>query len=112
MVSVARVPIVNLLSDAGHPMQALADLLTAVQLYGGIDALAERKIAYVGDGNNVCRPLALAAGMLGMHVAIASPEGFTLPDDDLARLRAAGIEPMLTEKAPEAAKAPKAEKAK
>ncbi len=102
MVEVADVPIVNLLSDAGHPMQALADLLTAVQLYGGVDALATRKIAYVGDGNNVCRSLALAAGMLGMQVAIASPEGFTLPDPDLVRLRAAGIEPVMTEKAPEA----------
>ncbi len=99
MVAVADVPIVNLLSDAGHPMQALADLLTAVELYGGIDALTSRKIAYVGDGNNVCRSLALAAGMLGMHVAVATPESFTMPPGDVARLRAVGIEPELTTEA-------------
>jgi ornithine carbamoyltransferase len=102
MASVAKVPIVNLLSDAGHPMQALADVLTAAQLYGGVDALGRRKVAYVGDGNNVCRSLALAAGMLGMTVTIASPPGYGLPDHDLARLRAQGIEPQLTEKPVEA----------
>ncbi len=102
MVAVADVPIINLLSDAGHPMQALADLLTAVELYGGIDALSSRKIAYVGDGNNVCRSLALAAGMLGMQVAVATPETFTMPADDVARLRAVGIEPVVTTDAAEA----------
>jgi len=97
MTKVATVPIVNLLSDAGHPMQALADLLTATQLFGGIDALKGRKIAYVGDGNNTCRSLALAAGMIGMEVAIASPRAFTMPASDVARLHAAGVEPQLTE---------------
>jgi ornithine carbamoyltransferase len=96
MAAVSRVPIVNLLSDAGHPMQALADLLTAVQLFGGIGSLPGRKVAYVGDGNNVCRSLALAAGMLGMQVAVASPEGFTMPAADVERLRAAGVDPQLT----------------
>ena len=102
MTAVATVPIVNLLSDAGHPMQALADLLTAAQLLGGVDALKARKIAYVGDGNNTCRSLALAAGMIGMDVAVASPSGFTMPPADVARLRAAGVEPLLTEVAAEA----------
>ena len=94
MTHVAQVPIVNLLSDAGHPMQALADVLTLQQLFG---SLPGRKVAYVGDGNNVCRSLALAAGMLGMDVAVASPAAYTMPDDDIARLRKAGVEPLLTE---------------
>jgi len=102
MTKVATVPIVNLLSDAGHPMQALADLLTATQLFGGIDALKGRKIAYVGDGNNTCRSLALAAGMIGMEVAIACPPAFTMPASDVARLHAAGVEPQLTAVAVEA----------
>ena len=94
MTKVATVPIVNLLSDAGHPMQALADVLTVQQLFGGF---VGRKVAYVGDGNNVCRSLVLAAGMLGMDVAVASPAAYTMPDDDIARLRKVGVEPLLTE---------------
>ncbi len=99
MAAVATVPVVNLLSDAGHPMQALADVLTAAQLTGGVEALAGRKIAYVGDGNNVARSLALAAGMLGMDVAVGSPASYTLADTDLDRLRAAGVEVELTDDA-------------
>jgi ornithine carbamoyltransferase len=94
MTSVARVPIVNLLSDAGHPMQALADILTARQLFGAVEG---RKVAYVGDGNNVARSLALAAGMSGMEVAVATPATFPLPAADIERIRAAGIEPQLTD---------------
>lgn len=94
MTAVATVPIVNLLSDAGHPMQALADVLTVQQLFGD---LRGRKLAYVGDGNNVCRSLALAAGMLGMDIAVASPAAYTMPDDDIARLRRGGVEPLLTD---------------
>ena len=102
MAGVSTVPIVNLLSDAGHPMQALADVLTVAQLLGGLDALAGTKIAYVGDGNNVARSLALAAGMLGMDVALASPPGYVLPDLDIERVRAAGIDLELTDKAEQA----------
>lgn len=98
MTSVARVPIVNLLSDAGHPMQALADVLTMVQLLGGIADLKGKKVAYVGDGNNVTRSLALAAGMLGMDVAVACPSGYQLPDRDLARIHALGIRPEVTDR--------------
>jgi ornithine carbamoyltransferase len=102
MAAVSTVPIVNLLSDTGHPMQALADVLTAAQLLGGLGALEGRKIAYVGDGNNVARSLALATGMLGMDVAIASPPAYTLPAADLERLRAAGVAVELTDKAEQA----------
>jgi ornithine carbamoyltransferase len=93
MAAVAGVPVVNLLSDDGHPMQALADVLTLEELLGQLEG---RSLAYLGDGNNVCRSLALAAGMLDMEVRIATPAGYELPAGDVARLRAQGIEPLLT----------------
>jgi ornithine carbamoyltransferase len=99
MVAVAPVPIVNMLSDDAHPLQALADVLTLAEEWGppgdvakGLDALVGRSIAYVGDGNNVARSLALAAGMLGMDVRIATPAGYELPEADRARLVAAGVD--------------------
>jgi ornithine carbamoyltransferase len=101
MAAVASVPVVNLLSDAGHPMQALADVVTLEQAFG---QLRGRSIAYVGDGNNVCRSLSMAAGMMGMEVRIASPRGYELPAGDLARIRAVGVEPHLTNDPVEAVK--------
>lgn len=99
MAAVAWVPVVNLLSDQAHPLQALADLLTIRDEFG---TTAGRTIAYVGDGNNVCRSLALASVMAGMEVRIASPAGHTLPDHDVDRIRAAGGEPVLTDRVAEA----------
>jgi len=96
MVEVTSVPVVNMLSDDAHPLQALADVLTLADEFGGVDALAGRVVTYVGDGNNVARSLALAAGMVGMEVRIATPAGYELGDADLARLRAAGVEPVCT----------------
>jgi len=93
MASVSSVPVLNLLSDEAHPMQALADLLTVKEVFG---ALAGRSIAYVGDGNNVARSLAMAAGMAGMAVRIATPHGYELDDADLARIGRAGSEPECT----------------
>ncbi len=80
LASTAKVPVVNLLSDRSHPFQALADVLTLRETLGG---LAGRKLAYVGDANNVARSLALAAGRLGVEVAVASPPGYTFSQDDL-----------------------------
>ena len=69
-------PVLNLLSDVAHPLQALADLLTVKQLLGRIEGV---RIAYVGDGdNNVARSLAEATVMLGAEMRIASPEGYGL----------------------------------
>ena len=87
------VPVVNMLSDAAHPLQALADVLTLTDELGGgsSEALAGRSIAYVGDGNNVFRSLALAAGMLGAEVRFAGPPGYRLPEVDSDRLAAAGV---------------------
>lgn len=93
MVAVSEVPIVNLLCDEGHPMQALADALTITQLLGDV---AGRTVAYVGDANNVCRSLALAVGMLGGRVTIASPVGYGMKPGDLERLARAGVRPQLS----------------
>jgi ornithine carbamoyltransferase len=79
MAAVSDVPVVNLLSDLSHPVQALADLLTLLERWGSFDG---RSIAYVGDGNNVCRALMLAGSIMGMEVRVAAPEGFE-PDADL-----------------------------
>jgi ornithine carbamoyltransferase len=79
MAAVSSVPVVNLLSDRTHPMQALADLLTIRQVFGG---LSGRTLAYVGDGNNVARSLALAGPLVGMKVRVASPAGYELEGTD------------------------------
>jgi len=99
MAAVDLVPIVNLLSDDGHPMQALADVLTMQARLGD---LAGRSVAYVGDGNNVCRSLALAAGLLGMEVRISTPPGYAMRPEDLDRLRASGIDPNIVDQPSEA----------
>jgi ornithine carbamoyltransferase len=90
-VAVSSIPVVNMLSDEAHPLQGLADVLTLADEFGGVDALAGRTVAYVGDGNNVARSLALAAGMLGMQVRVATPAGYELSVSDTARIRAAGV---------------------
>ena len=69
------VPVINALSDLHHPLQALADMQT-LQEHFGADNLQGKKIAWVGDGNNVFHDLGLAASALGMHVAISNPEGY------------------------------------
>jgi ornithine carbamoyltransferase len=73
----ADVPVVNMLSPRHHPCQALADLLTLREAFG---ALAGRVLAYVGDGNNVARSLAVLGGLVGVEVRVASPAGFGLED--------------------------------
>ncbi|MGI9604342.1 MAG: ornithine carbamoyltransferase [Acidimicrobiales bacterium] len=99
MAAVEQVPIVNLLSDAAHPMQALADLLTLRQEFGSLD---NRSIAYVGDANNVTRSLALAAGAVGMTVRVAAPPSYGFDETDTDRLLAAGIEVLTVDRPEEA----------
>ncbi len=72
-----RLHVVNALTDQEHPCQAVADLLTLQERLG---PLRGRTIAYVGDGNNVAASLAHAAAMVGVHVHVASPEGYELPE--------------------------------
>jgi ornithine carbamoyltransferase len=71
------VPVVNMLTTGNHPCQALADLLTLREAYGSLEGL---RIAYVGDGNNVARSLAILGALAGMEVAVASPDGYSLRD--------------------------------
>jgi ornithine carbamoyltransferase len=68
--------VIKALTDEEHPCQAIADCLTLRERWG---MLRGRTIAFVGDGNNVAVSLAHAAAMLGMHVHVASPEGYQLP---------------------------------
>jgi len=89
MAAVSPVPVVNLLSDDGHPMQALADLLTLRQHFGKLKGLV---LAYVGDHNNVSRSLAIAGALTGMEVRIGSPSGYDCPTVDVDRVRALGGE--------------------
>ncbi len=72
------VPVFNMLSPRHHPCQALADLLTLREACGELPGL---RVAYVGDGNNVARSLVLLGSLAGVHVAVASPEGYTLEED-------------------------------
>lgn len=99
MAAVVDVPVINMLSDASHPLQALADLLTIEQTFGG---LAGRRVAYVGDANNVARSLGIACGMGDMEFAVASPAGYQFVDGDLDRLRSAGVDPLVTTEPAEA----------
>lgn len=88
MAALDVVPIVNMLSDAAHPLQALADLLTMRREFGD---LTNRAVAYVGDANNVARSLALAAGRVGMAFRICSPAGYGFSEVDAERLAMAGV---------------------
>lgn len=87
MAAVSPVPILNMLSDRSHPLQALADVLTMQQHLGH---LAGRTVAYVGDFNNVARSLAEAAVLLGMHVRLGCPSGYDASAEELARLDGIG----------------------
>lgn len=73
------VPVINALSDRFHPCQLLADVQTLVEHFGSVRG---RRIAWVGDGNNVCNSFALAARQFGFTLSVACPEGFE-PDADV-----------------------------
>jgi ornithine carbamoyltransferase len=77
----ASVPVLNALSDRHHPCQALADLLTLRELLGRLE---DRKVAFVGDGNNVAHSLIQACALAGIEIAVASPPGHA-PDSELVR---------------------------
>jgi ornithine carbamoyltransferase len=74
----SAIPVINMLTDRHHPCQALADLLTLREAH---ESLAGLRVAYVGDGNNVARSLAILGSLAGLHVAVASPAGYALDDD-------------------------------
>ena len=76
----SAVPVINMLTARHHPCQALADLLTLREANGSLEGL---RVAYVGDGNNVARSLAILGTLAGMHVAVASPAGYSLEQESL-----------------------------
>ncbi len=87
MAGAVQIPVVNLLSDIGHPLQAIADLLT---IRAEFDDPAGRTLTWIGDYSNVARSLGLAAAMVGMDLRFACPEGYDPPATDLDRFLALG----------------------
>jgi len=78
----SSVPVINGLSDLEHPCQIIADLLTIKEKKGG---LSEIKIAWIGDGNNVCNSMILASAKLGMKMEIACPVGYE-PNENILKI--------------------------
>jgi ornithine carbamoyltransferase len=83
LAAASDVPVFNMLTELHHPCQALADLLTMRETFGRV---AGHKIAYVGDGNNVARSLAVLGTLAGVEVAVASPPGYALAEGDVEGL--------------------------
>jgi ornithine carbamoyltransferase len=81
----ASVPVINGLTDRAHPLQALADAMTIREHFGRLDGL---RLAYLGDGNNVCHSLLRIGGRLGLHTVAATPRGYEPDDDVVAAARA------------------------
>ncbi len=85
LAGAAEVPVVNALTPLHHPCQALADLLTLRERFGDLSGL---RLAYVGDGNNVARSLAIAGELAGVEVVVAAPAGYQLEEGHGAKLTA------------------------
>jgi ornithine carbamoyltransferase len=75
LAAAGSIPVFNMLTAVHHPCQALADLLTLRETFGALEGL---RLAYIGDGNNVARSLALIGTRAGLEVVVASPEGYEL----------------------------------
>jgi len=84
----ASIPVINALTDLEHPCQALADYLTLQETFGALEGLT---LAYVGDGNNVARSLAVVCGLLGMRFVLAAPKAYQF--DDAFRKHLKGLLP-------------------
>jgi ornithine carbamoyltransferase len=87
MAACSPVPVVNMLSDWSHPLQALADMLTMQQVHGSLD---DRTVAFVGDWNNVSRSLAEICVILGVNVSLGCPAGYDCTEAELERLNSLG----------------------
>jgi ornithine carbamoyltransferase len=79
----SEIPVINALTPLHHPCQALADLLTLRERFGDLHGL---RLAYVGDGNNVARSLAIACELAGVELVVAAPDGYQLEQGHGARL--------------------------
>ena len=89
LAAASAVPVINALTDYSHPCQAMADAMTIAETFGD---LAGRKIAFIGDGNNVARSLAVLAGKVGMRFTLACPAGYEMDDETIAALGAGVFE--------------------
>src|SRR5215212_9976209 len=78
----ASIPVINGLTDSSHPCQALADVMTIRERLGRLEGV---RVAYFGDGNNVCASLMVACAKLGAEFVAATPEGYE-PDDEVVRI--------------------------
>ncbi|HEV2223378.1 MAG TPA: ornithine carbamoyltransferase [Candidatus Acidoferrales bacterium] len=85
----ASIPVINALSDGFHPCQALADLFTLEERFGALRGI---KLAYVGDGNNVCHSLLTIGARVGAHVRVATPAGYEPDAEVVAEARRAARE--------------------
>jgi ornithine carbamoyltransferase len=98
LAAYSTIPVINGLTDLMHPCQALADLMTVREYKGRLSGL---KMAYLGDGNNVANSLLQAASKAGMHIAVASPPGYTCDPGCIAEAKAEaakhGTEVLLTD---------------
>jgi len=79
----AHVPVINALTDYSHPCQAMSDMLTLREHFGQLNGLT---MAYIGDGNNMARSLAVACGKFGVRFIAATPPAYALPSDDMDRI--------------------------
>ena len=83
----ATIPVINGLSDLEHPCQLLADIMTMQEHFGSTQDL---KVAWVGDGNNVCNSLILSTVLTGLDVTVATPEGYEPAGEIVAKARSLG----------------------
>src|SRR5580765_2750674 len=89
MAATTEIPVINALSDKFHPCQALADFFTLEEKFGALKGL---KLAYVGDGNNVCNSLIYLAARLGVNLRIATPPNYAPEPEVLAEAKRAARE--------------------
>ena len=87
LASAASIPVINALTNEHHPCQALADVLTIEEEFGALDGI---RVAFIGDGDNVCQSLIQAAGLTGFELRIATPAGYEPAEELMTRARAAG----------------------
>jgi ornithine carbamoyltransferase len=85
LASYSTIPVINALTDDHHPCQALGDLMTLQEAFGDVHGL---RVAFIGDGNNVCHSLIQAAGYMGFTLAVAAPEGHEPKPEIVAAARA------------------------
>ena len=88
MANASSVPVINLLSDQTHPIQTLADLLTLRQ---SLKKKKKLKVSYIGDPNNVSRPLAIALNMFGNTLNLSHPKGYGLSASDLNKFESGNV---------------------